>query len=337
MAVKRLFAWLLILGLSSSCDRNRIGPQEPPQPPPGDNADFLVLNEGNFQWGNASIGTYREGEGYRDGLFRVANQEEPLGDVLQSMAQNGAEYWLVLNGSNLLRVVEAANWRQKAQYTALGAPRFLAFAPGQVWISDLYRREILVLDPQDGRELARLAVPAAGGRLVFQEGIMRCAAGRWYLRYRVQDFSEIERRRLPGDAERLLPYPAGSSLLVQQNQRAWLYHFDEEGEFRDSNELPGPARLLAKAPGAAHFFWLSGEYLLQWQAESGADSLYRAPWIARAYALSHHPQKKELLLSDPLDFQQASQIYRGMYNDSLWLPQNPFRAGAISNGFWFTR
>ena len=72
---------LCLLGLSS-CFK----PEEKPLHSVSElSQSLLVLNEGNFQWGNASIHRYDpKSKSYDDqDLFSRVNQR-PLGDVLQS-------------------------------------------------------------------------------------------------------------------------------------------------------------------------------------------------------------------------------------------------------------
>jgi len=112
-----------------------------------DSTAVVIVNEGNFQWGNASIGQFKPSENsYTDGLYRSAN-DQALGDVLQEAHRFGDQHFLVMNGSNELLICDAS-WREESRISMAGAPHRLWFWENSLWITDLFSREIRQLDYQ---------------------------------------------------------------------------------------------------------------------------------------------------------------------------------------------
>ena len=99
-----LLLWALIV-VVSSCTKEPIRPSTgDPDPPPGGSTTysegFFIVNEGNFNWGNASV-TYVDistGTAHQH-IFQQANSR-PLGDVAQSMKVLNNRGYIVVNNSN---------------------------------------------------------------------------------------------------------------------------------------------------------------------------------------------------------------------------------------------
>ena len=72
------------------------------------NSDGSVLigNEGNFQYGNASLSIYnKETNEINNGVYESLNQAN-LGDVLHSMYQVDHEIYLIINNSGKIIIIE---------------------------------------------------------------------------------------------------------------------------------------------------------------------------------------------------------------------------------------
>ena len=74
--------------------------------------DVIVLNEGNFGSGNASINWYNSSENkiYQH-IFKSNNQGRPIGDVVQSMQIIGDKGYIVVNNSQKIEVVNLSDFK----------------------------------------------------------------------------------------------------------------------------------------------------------------------------------------------------------------------------------
>ena len=107
-----IVAILLGTGMFNSCKKSDITPPEP-LPESG----FFVVCEGNFNWGNASISSYDEtNDALTQNYFSSVNGYS-LGDVAQSMTENEDFYFIVVNNSAKVEVVDKENFNSKLNLT----------------------------------------------------------------------------------------------------------------------------------------------------------------------------------------------------------------------------
>ncbi len=114
--------------------------------------DVLVINEGGFQRGNASLGLYNfSTNSYVSNVYKNVNQQ-PVGDVFQSVASHNGEYWLVVNNSGKIIVIDSIDLKIKHEITGFKSPRYVHFYKNtKAFVSDLYGNEIAVVNTQTYR------------------------------------------------------------------------------------------------------------------------------------------------------------------------------------------
>src|SRR5512142_3246030 len=80
---------------------------------------IFVVNEGNFTHGNASISFYdRDSMKVTNDLFSKVNSR-PLGDVSQSMAEHNGKYYIVVNNSSKVEIVDKNDFTSTGTITGL--------------------------------------------------------------------------------------------------------------------------------------------------------------------------------------------------------------------------
>lgn len=130
----------------------------------------LVLNEGNFQWGNASIRSFNLAtNSYEsDDLFKTANGRR-LGDVLQSASRINNSFWLVVNNSRKIEVVNPSDFKSIMTINDLLSPRFACdLGNGEVAVSDLYSDSISFIDAASGSIHSRMYLKGWTEQMVAQ-------------------------------------------------------------------------------------------------------------------------------------------------------------------------
>ena len=157
--MKRLHLFLLALVavLLFSCKPDQ------PIPNPVDPSDTIqpfnvkgvfVLNEGNYQFSNASLSFYDpEADTVANNLFYKANNA-PIGDVAQSLALAEGKLYIVVNNSNYIYKVDADTWEcdltQPFKLTDFYSPREMHFvAPNKAYVTDLIGTVLWIVNPQD--------------------------------------------------------------------------------------------------------------------------------------------------------------------------------------------
>ncbi|AWG23077.1 hypothetical protein FFWV33_16870 [Flavobacterium faecale] len=98
----------------------------------------IVLNEGNFTKGNAEISFIANNTTMAvNKLFSAANSGSLLGDTAQDFNANGSTAYVVLNGSNAIKVVDRYSLKSIATIsTDLKNPRYIVFANGKGYVSN---------------------------------------------------------------------------------------------------------------------------------------------------------------------------------------------------------
>ena len=158
--MKRSYLFLLILVsvLLFSCKPDPIptpvDPTDSIQPQPVNLKGVFVLNEGNYQFSNASLSFYDpEADTVSNNLFYKANNA-PIGDVAQSLALAEDKLYIVVNNSNYIYKVDANTQEcDLSKPFKLGdfySPREMYFvAPNKAYVSDLIGTGLWIVNPQE--------------------------------------------------------------------------------------------------------------------------------------------------------------------------------------------
>ncbi|WP_048511266.1 DUF5074 domain-containing protein [Chryseobacterium sp. FH2] len=99
---------------------------------------YFISNEGKFNDKNASV-TFvtRDLSLKQDNIYAFNNNNAILGDVLQMIAFNGNNAFLVVNNSNKIVVVNRYNFTKVAEITDhILQPRSMTFANGNIYVSN---------------------------------------------------------------------------------------------------------------------------------------------------------------------------------------------------------
>ena len=112
-------------------------------------AGLFVLNEGNFQYGNASLTYYDpETKQAENELFRRANGFR-LGDVAQSMTVRDGIGWIVVNNSHVIFAIDLVTCREVGRITDLTSPRYIHFLSDEkAYVTQLWDNRIFIVDPK---------------------------------------------------------------------------------------------------------------------------------------------------------------------------------------------
>lgn len=148
---------LLVLGACAS--DAPIVPEQVPLPIAGSRAIYIA-NEGNFQWGNASISVYYPDAGLTQADWFTHHNQRPIGDVLQSLSIIDGKLWAVLNNSGKIEVVDPHSGKSFRTIENFNSPRYLLPVGNDVLVSDLYDKSISVVNAQTFTITKRIAMPS---------------------------------------------------------------------------------------------------------------------------------------------------------------------------------
>lgn len=130
-----IFGFVLLFSVSCTSDYEEIIPEITY------NNGLFITNEGKYGTPNADVSfVSRDLSVMQNDIYKAKNNNENLGDVLQTMVFNGDKAYLLLNNSNKIVIVDRTTFRKTGEITAqLNTPRYMAIANGNLYVSnDLY-------------------------------------------------------------------------------------------------------------------------------------------------------------------------------------------------------
>ena len=167
MKRNHLFLLVALAAMLFSC--------KPDQPvtPSGYNigSGVFVLNEGNFQFSNASLSFYDpEVDTVTNNLFYKVNNA-PLGDVAQSMALSNGQLYIVVNNSNYIYKVNASTMvcdtTKPFKLTDFYSPREMHIvAPNKAYVTDIMGTKLWIVNPQDMRHAGSIEMGKSTEKMV---------------------------------------------------------------------------------------------------------------------------------------------------------------------------
>ncbi|MDD4603217.1 MAG: hypothetical protein PHF97_05375 [Bacteroidales bacterium] len=353
---------LIALSLFSvSCSKDpirekAIAPDNPDttQNPTSYDEGIFVINEGNYNWGNASI-TFidnRTNATVQD-LYQIANQHN-LGDVAESMKICNGFGFIVVNNSNRIEVVNLKNFKSVKSITGLQSPRFLELIDStKAYVTNL-QKDISILNLQSNTITG--TIPIYG----WTESLIRY--DKYMLVTSIGKYSEPSSKRkaqilvIDTQTDKIVDSiqtgkePIG--LVIDKKQKVWVLcsggfdNFEAPSLMRINPELrmvekvftfptitEVPSRLCINNTGDTLYFLKGGVY----QTPVTMTGLPTNPLISADgrlfYGLAIHPKTGCIYVSDSKDYVQNGTVYQ--YSPTAKFIKQ-YTAGRIPGGFCFT-
>lgn len=148
--IKKL-TYIIFLLLIFSCKKDELGPQCVNCSLDNNETeatDLIIINEGNFGWGNGSLSLYKPtSKTVSNNVYQHANNSNVLGDVVQSAYQFNSNLYIVANNSGKIEVIDENNFKNVATISGFNSPRyFLPVSNSKAYVTDLYFNSIQIVD-----------------------------------------------------------------------------------------------------------------------------------------------------------------------------------------------
>ncbi len=324
----------------------------------------IILNEGNFTYGNASLSYYdAQKRKLRNDVFYNQNGF-PLGDVPLSAVYRDGLLYVVVNNSGKIMIMNLGRYpalnafEYTSRITGLTSPRYLYFLNGsRAYVSDLYAKAVNIIDPSALTVTGRIDVDNHSGEY-YQHPTEQFVPWDKYVFTNCYSYDNKILVIDPAkdsviDSIEVLKQP--SSMVVDKDGKLWVICDGGYENSRYGNDRPGLVRIdaftrtvekvflleddfwpseLHITPGRDTLYFINGGV---WRMKTDARDLPDEPFIsadkgALFYSLGIDPRSSEIYVGDAVDNVQQGIVYRfdpdGIVKDTL-------RVGILPGAFIF--
>jgi hypothetical protein len=341
----KFISLIFICLLSYSCVKDK--PQEPLKSAITINSasSVLVINEGGFGYNNAEISIYDPtSSSVVDDYFKQQNNGAILGDVCQSITKYNNRYYLVMNNSHKIVVVNETDFVKTSTINGFNSPRnLLPITYNKAYVSDLYSNSIQIVD---------LNSNSISGSINCMKGTEEMALlyNRAFVTNSNSTYCYVINTSTDLLTDSINIGKGASSVVIDKNAKVWILAggnsgANEVGKLVKINPLnlqielslnfnlsDSPNKLCINKSRDTLYYLNKG--VCQFPIIS--TSLPTNPLINQGskiyYGLGINPKDYTIYVSDAIDYSQKSKIE--IYKPNGTFVTN-FNAGIISNGFCF--
>ncbi|MEI7898249.1 MAG: DUF5074 domain-containing protein [bacterium] len=316
---------------------------------------IFVVNEGNFNWGNASV-TFLDNKDNSviQDIFTKSNNRS-LGDVAESMTIAGSLGYLLINNSNRIEVVSLKDFKSVKTITGLHSPRYMQVIDSNKAYATNLQNNISVIDLHSNSVVGSIQTTSWTENLI--------QYGKFMMVTSIGGFSEPSAVRkaqilvIDTETDAIVDSiqsgkePIG--LVIDKKQKVWVLcsggydNFESPSLMRINPELriiekiftfPNsrevPSKLCMNPTGDTIYYLKGGVY----QMPVTASSLPEQPLINAEgrlfYGLNIHPATGAIYVSDAKDYVQNGTAYQYNVNGVLI---KQYITGRIPGSFCFTK
>ena len=298
-----------------------------------DGSGLFITNEGNFQYGNASLSYYDPTTGdVENEVFYRANAMK-LGDVAQSMVIRDGIGWIVVNNSHVIFAIDIKTFKEVGRITNLTSPRYIHFLSDEkAYVTQIWDNRIFIVNPKTYQITGYIDCP----NMTMENGSTEQMV-QWGKYVYVNCWS-YQNRILKIDTttdtvvDELQVGIQPTSLVLDRYGKMWtitdggyegspygyeapsLYRIDAEtftvekrfkftlGDWPSEVQLNGTGDKL---------YWLNDDV---WEMDVTSDRLPVKPFLEYRetlyYGLTIDPTSGDVYVADAIDYQQQGKVYR---------------------------
>ncbi len=325
---------------------------EPTLTTDGYSKGVLITNEGNFQSGNASVTFYDTDEqAVQEKIFETTNNQ-PLGDVLQSITVDGNRTYLTVNNSQKIEIVNTNDFKSIGTINGLTSPRhLLVINETTAYVSDLYAAAISVIDLTTNSIISTIPIGGASEEMVKIGDEVFVTQPSLFDNYSQQLFVINTNMNEITDSITVGYNP--SNLQLDRNNQLWVVCNGDRGianqfggiyrinpnnktvtltlPFTDAQTSFYP-RLAMNAEKEQLYFLKLGVFKMSIEATELPTTPFIEPNGRDIYGLGVHPATGNVYIGESGNFVQRGTV---TIYDHTGTELNSFKAGVGINGFYF--
>ncbi len=208
-----------IIFLLAGCVKDKPRTDPDPVTPVGRNLVYIA-NEGSLNNGNSSLSVFDTDQDIvLNDVYTKANNQ-PLGDIFQSMTAAGDYLYLAINNSDKIAVIDRETYKLVTSIS-VRKPRYMLQVPGnKMYVSSLYYPEVHIIDLGSNQVTStiKLPYPNTEGMVQLNDKVYVCC---WdtacnYL-YEIDLHTASVRDSI------LLAGEAPQQVLADKNNRLWVF------------------------------------------------------------------------------------------------------------------
>ncbi len=330
---KIIYKWMVLLLLmmgATACMKWDYGSQEEFNLP---QHGLFITNEGNFQYGNASLSFYNPTtKVVENELFYRANAMK-LGDVAQSMTIRDGIGWIVVNNSHVIFAIDIETGREIGRITNLTSPRYIHFlSDTKAYVTQIWDNRIFIVNPSTFEITGYIQCPNMTMEQGSTEQMVQLG------KYVYVNCWSYQNRILKIDTQtdsvvdELIVGIQPTSLVMDRYNKIWsvtdggyegspygydapsLYKIDAEAftiekEFRFNwGDAPSEVQLNGTKD---KLYWINDDI---WEMDVTAERVPAEPFLDSRgtiyYGLTIDPLNGDVYVADAIDYQQQGMILR---------------------------
>ena len=305
---------------------------------------IYIINEGNFQFGNASISYYSpDDKSVIEDLYKHVNQHQ-LGDVCQSMTLINGWYYVVVNNSQKIEIINPDNFERANTITGLISPRYiLQVSSSKAYVSDYKSHRVSIINLSTNNKQGEISIHGWTEEMYMLYGkvyITNMKNDKLYIVNTANDLLE----------DSLVLAQCPGSLVEDKNGKLWVLCQGDESInktgalfcINPSNhtiekrlDFPLHAAPMRLSINDTHdTLYFIKKHIYQLPADGSAISPVQLidGSTKNFYGLSIEPKTGRLFVADAIDYIQKGKIYS--YN-SKGVVLGEFKVGLIPSKIYF--
>lgn len=314
---------------------------------------LFICNEGNFQYGNASLSYYDpNSQTIENEVFNRANGMK-LGDVAQSMVIRDGIGWVVVNNSHIVFAIDIDTFREVGRITNLPSPRYIHFiSDTKAYITQIWDNRIYIVNPKSYQITGHIVCPDMTMESGSTEQMVQLGdylyVNCWSYQNRILKIDT----RTDTIVDSLTVGVQPTSLVLDRYGKLWtitdggyagspygyeapaLYCIDTQSftiekqfNFRLGDS---PSEIVINSSGDT-LYWINDDI---WSMDVTAERMSVRPIIESRgtiyYGLTVSPINGDIYIADAIDYRQQGAIYRYTADGEMI---DEFYAGIIPGSF----
>lgn len=337
--------YIIIVFVLTACVKDKPNDSIQPEVSLSGGHKVYVTNEGNYGSNNASVSLYDLGNGNLvTDIYKTQNNNAALGDVCQSIKKINNSYYLVVNNSGKIVIVNSDDFKFKGSITGFISPRYiLPVSPNKAYVSDLYANTISIIDLNSNTKTGYIQCKGWTEQMVL-------LYNKTFVTNMLSDYLYVVNTINDQISDSVLVGPNAGSLVIDKNSKLWVLSAGNStasisGKLSRINPITLQVELslnfgTGDSPGSLcinnakdNLYFLNSHIYRMTISDA---SLPTGSFVSGSghtfYSIGINSNTNDLYVSDAIDYIQKSTIM--VYNSSAQLV-NTFKAGINASGFHF--